>query len=284
MELWPASARPLLAGIIGAVGNVGYLLVALTSLAINTVSGHGTSWRPLMFLGTVPAFLVFLIRLWVPESSRWEEAVAHAEPTKPWEPLAPATRGICILSTLLTGVALLGTWGAVQWIPLWSVGLAGPDSHNAKEYTQISLAVGACVGTLAAALVSGKFGRRPTYFILCILSLLATGWLFRTPQTFGPAFLLGVFLAGLTSAAFYGWAPLYLPELFPTRIRATAQGIAFNFGRIFAGIGTLVLTGTMLDRFKSDLPASLAVTSLIYVAGLVLIWFAPETKGRPLPD
>jgi len=284
MELWPASARPLLAGVIGAVGNVGYLLVALTSLGINTVSGHGTSWRPLMFLGTAPAFLVFLIRLWVPESSRWEEAVAHAEPAKPWEPLTSPTRGRCILATLLTGVALLATWGAVQWIPLWSVGLAGPEARNAKEYTQISLAVGACVGTLAAALVSGKFGRRPTYFVLCLVSLLATQWLFRTPQTYGPTFLIGVFFAGLTTAAFYGWAPLYLPELFPTRIRATAQGIAFNFGRIFAGVGTLVLTGTMLDRFKSDLPASLAVTSLIYIAGLVLIWFAPETKGRPLPD
>ena len=119
---------------------------------------------------------------------------------------------------------------------------------------------------------------------MCLLSLATTGWLFRTPQTFGPGFLTGVFAVGLTTAAFYGWAPLYLPELFPTRIRATAQGIAYNFGRIFAGIGTLVLTGAMLDRFKSDLPASLAFTSLVYVVGLVLIWFAPETKGRPLPD
>ncbi|APW59682.1 MFS transporter [Paludisphaera borealis] len=285
MEIWPASARPLLAGVIGAMGNLGYLLIALTSLGVNVLSGQATtSWRPLMFIGVVPAFLVFMIRLWVPESARWEAAVADAEPVRPWEPLAPATRWRCVIATLLTGVALLGTWGAVQWIPLWAVTLAGPERAGAKEYSQIVAAIGACIGALAAALFSRRHGRRPTYFLLCLLSLASTGWLFRTPQTFGPGFLAGVFAVGLTTAAFYGWAPLYLPELFPTRIRATAQGIAYNFGRIFAGIGTLALTGAMLDRFRSDLPASLAVTSLIYVVGLVLIWFAPETKGRPLPD
>ncbi len=210
--------------------------------------------------------------------------MSDAEPVKPWEPLAPATRRRCVLATLLTGVALLGTWGAVQWIPLWAVSLAGPEYAGAKEYSQIASAVGACIGTLAAAVFAGRFGRRPTYFLLCLLSLAATGWLFRTPQAFGPGFLAGVFVVGLTTAAFYGWAPLYLPELFPTRIRATAQGIAYNFGRIFAGVGTLVLTGALLERFRSDLAASLAVTSLIYVVGLVLIWFAPETKGRPLPE
>jgi MFS transporter, SHS family, sialic acid transporter len=285
MEIWPAAARPYLAGVIGAMGNVGYLLIALTSLGVNVAAGQATaSWRPLMFIGIAPAFLVFLIRLWVPESDRWQAAVADAEPVSPTELLAPTTWRRCVLATLLTGVALLGTWGAVQWIPLWAVTLAGPDYAGAKEYSQIASAVGACLGTLAAALFSGRYGRRPTYFLLCVLSLLATGWLFRTPQTFGLVFLLGAFAVGLTTAAFYGWAPLYLPELFPTRIRATAQGIAYNFGRIFAGVGTLVLTGAMLDRFRSDLPASLAVTSLIYTVGLVLIWFAPETKGQPLPD
>jgi SHS family sialic acid transporter-like MFS transporter len=286
MEIWPASARPLLAGVIGAVGNVGYLLIAVTSLGVNAVSGQSTttSWRPLMFLGVAPAFLVFLIRLWVPESARWEAAVAHSEPVKPWEPLGPATRGRCVLAILLMGVALLATWGAVQWIPLWSVSVAGPEYAGAKEYSQIAAGIGAVIGTLAAALFAGRFGRRQTYFLMCVLSLAATGWLFRTPQTFGPGFLTGVFFVGLTTAAFYGWAPLYLPELFPTRIRATAQGISYNFGRIFAGIGTIVLTGAMLDKFKSDLPASLAFTSLIYLVGMVLIWFAPETKGKPLPD
>ena len=285
MEMWPASARPVLAGVIGAVGNLGYLLIALTSLTLNHLGGlTATSWRPLMFVGVAPAFLVLFIRLMVPESPRWREAVADAKPVRPLEALGPETRGRCLIATLLMGVALLGTWGAVQWIPLWTVDLAGTRTTGAKEYSQIASAGGAILGTLAAALLSGRFGRRPVYFVLCLLSLATTGWLFRTPQTYGPEFLAGVFAVGVASAAFYGWAPLYLPELFPTRVRATAQGIAYNFGRVFAAIGTLLLTGAMLDRFQSDLPASLAITSLIYILGLGLIWFAPETKGKPLPN
>jgi MFS family permease len=285
MEIWPSSARPYLAGVIGVAGNLGYLLIALTSLGLGAAIGHSPSnWRMLMFMGVAPAALTFLIRLAVPESPRWEESTADAKPVRPGEVLAPANRGRCFMATVLTGVALLGTWGAVQWIPMWAVDLAGSSRPGAKEYTQICSASGACIGTLAAALFAGRFGRRPTYFLLCLLSLITTGWLFRAPQVFGPGFLAGVFAVGLTTAAFYGWAPLYLPELFPTRIRATAQGIAYNFGRVFAGFGTLALTGALLERFKSDLPASLAMTSLIYVSGLVLIWFAPETKGCPLPD
>lgn len=283
MELWPARARPYLAGIIGVAGNLGYLLIALTSLGLGAVIGESPShWRWLMFMGVAPAALTFLIRLAVPESEKWEKAVAESAPVRPREVFARGIFGRCAIATLLIGVALLATWGAVQWIPLWAATMT--DRPGAKEYTQIASASGACLGCLAAALFAGRFGRRPTYFLLCLLSLAATGWLFRTPQTFGPGLLAGVFAVGMTSAAFYGWAPLYLPELFPTRIRATAQGIAYNFGRIFAGVGTLALTGTLLERFRADLQASLAVTSLIYVVGLVLIWFAPETKGRPLPD
>ncbi len=286
MELWPGSARPYLAGAIGVAGNGGYLLVALTSLALGASTGQSPSqWRWLMFIGVAPALLTFLIRLAVPESPRWEHATVHAPPPpRPGELLARGVRGRCLLATLLVGIALLGTWGAVQWIPFWAVSLAGPGVPGAKEYAQICSACGACLGTLLAALLAGRFGRKPTYLVLCVLSLLTTGWLFRTPQVFGPAFLGGVFTVGLTTAAFYGWAPLYLPELFPTRVRATAQGVAYNFGRIFAGLGTLALTGALLDRFRSDLPASLAVTSLIYLAGIALIGFAPETRGRRLPD
>ncbi|WP_435017203.1 MFS transporter [Tundrisphaera sp. TA3] len=285
MEIWPTRARPYLAGAIGVAGNLGYLLIAQTSLQVSRIMGDSPSnWRILMFAGVAPAALTFLIRLAVPESPRWESQVADAEPVRPREILAPGIRGRCLVATLLTGIALLGTWGAVQWIPMWAVDLAGPAQPRAKEFAQSYSASGACLGTLAAALFAGRFGRRPAYFFLCLLSLATTGWLFRAPQTFGPGFLWGVFAVGLTTAAFYGWAPLYLPELFPTRVRATAQGIAYNFGRIFAGVGTLVLTGGLYERFKSDLPASLSATSLIYAFGLVLIWLAPETKGRPLPD
>ena len=95
--------------------------------------------------------------------------------------------------------------------------------------------------------------------------------------------LVVVGLVGASTAAFYGWLPHYLPELFPTRVRATGQGLSFNFGRIAAAVGALG-TGQLVAMFDNDYARAGWTISLVYLVGLVLIWFAPETKGRPLPD
>jgi hypothetical protein len=111
---------------------------------------------------------------------------------------------------------------------------------------------------------------------------------------YGTSFFVRAFVVGACTASFYGWLPLYLPELFRTAVRATGQGFGYNFGRILAAVGT-VQTGYLLEQFKGGVqlgnieltggyPAACSVMSLIYVVGLVLIWFAPETKGRPLPE
>jgi len=104
-------------------------------------------------------------------------------------------------------------------------------------------------------------------------------------------------LGGLT-ASFYGFFPLYFPELFPTSVRATGQGFCFNFGRLIAAIGSLQFVNlmTMFGSVKAkQLQGEAArlmqlnveanaftVLSSIYVVGMVLIWFAPETKGHQL--
>ena len=108
-------------------------------------------------------------------------------------------------------------------------------------------------------------------------------YLFGGVQEFDWQFLLTAGLAGGITASFYGWLPLYLPELFPTRIRATGQGFAFNFGRILAAMAVLQ-SGRLLDYFHEDYARMGAIMSLVYLVGMVLIWFCPETKGQPLPD
>jgi hypothetical protein len=98
-------------------------------------------------------------------------------------------------------------------------------------------------------------------------------------------FLLNIAAAGAVTAAFYGWLPLYLPELFPTRVRATGQGFSYNFGRIIAGVGALSMAFLMSDRvFKGSYPKAGAAISLVYLVGIFLIWWAPETKGKALPE
>jgi SHS family sialic acid transporter-like MFS transporter len=109
------------------------------------------------------------------------------------------------------------------------------------------------------------------------------GYLFRSVNEYGALFQLMVFLVGVATASFYGWLPLYLPELFPTAVRATGQGFCFNFGRILAAVGALQM-GRLLQLYQGSYARAGASITLIYTIGLVMIWFAPETKGKGLPN
>jgi len=170
----------------------------------------------------------------------------------------------------------------------WTVGDLEFKNPYAKATIQIVISIGAIIGCLVAPLVGSRIGRRPAYFGLCLSSLLVSGYLFRGLSEYNLQFILVSGLAGCTSAAFYGWLPLYLPELFPTRVRATGQGLSFNFGRILAAFGA-IYAGQLVLFFEQSHPGegyarSGAAITLIYLLGMILIWFAPETKGKPLPE
>jgi SHS family sialic acid transporter-like MFS transporter len=302
MEIWPSKSRPLMAGLIGAAANVGFLTVALMSLALTSIiSSVGAflhivlpastadallangSWRMLFLLGAMPAFLTLFIRVFVPESERWHEADQKSA-VKP--KVAEIFRGALLKKTIigacLGAVALLGTWGSVQWIPSWGHKLAA-GAAGSRETLQIYSALGAILFSILIALIAEKLNRRLTYFLLSLAAVVSCAILFRVPMEYGPKLFFWTFLVGGLSAGFYGWLPLYLPELFPTRLRATGSGFTFNAGRLLAAGGTLV-SGQLLNAFNEDYARMCAVISLVYVAGLVLIWIAPETKGKPLPE
>lgn len=157
------------------------------------------------------------------------------------------------------------------------------STARSKAWVQLVLAIGAITGCYIAPVIGGYWGRRPVYFTLCLCSLASCLYLFLCLDQFNLGFLLLTGLVGGVTAAFYGWLPLYLPELFPTRVRATGQGLSYNFGRILAALGT-VYTAYLVDFFGGDYGKAMSAIVLVYVVGMVLIWFAPETKGRPLPE
>lgn len=367
-EIWPGKSRAFIAGLIGAAANVGFALVGFMGLGLNKVVGSiqsifeslGASqqfsqslfandgWRFLMMSGALPALLVFFVRVFVPESHKWEEEkekgvtsfwsnsdllgvlvgcmgavliiyvwtpyVQHTAirliataagfviallgylfPVKQFLKRASVGGSISseqsrsiIRSMLfgagLAGVALLGTWGSVQRAPSWAgeLGKAGGIA-NAVAWTQIWLSAGAVVGTIVAALAADYLGRRLTYALICVLSMLSCIATYQLNDAYGPKFEFFVFLMGGTTAAMYGFFPLYFPELFPTSVRATGQGFCFNFGRVIAAVGGLQ-TATLIAAFGGSFPKAGTVMSVIYLIGAVLIWFGPETKGKPLPE
>lgn len=280
MEAWPSGKRALLAGIIGTASNAGYLLIALVGLCFQVTR---ESWRWIMIAGAAPALLALGIQLLVPESERWKAAVQERVARPVREILSAGLLAKTLLGMALASVALIGTWGSVQWLPLWADQMTGGRVPAAKAMAQILVSAGAMAGSFVGALAAGRLGRRPAYFVLCVLSLVLCGWLFRCINEYGAAFLVLVTLVGATTAAFYGWLPLYLPELFPTRMRATGQGLCYNSGRMLAAVGALT-QGQLVAAYAGSYAKAGATITLVYAAGLALIWLAPETKDQPLPD
>jgi MFS family permease len=309
MEIWPAKYRPMLAGVIGAAANVGILLVGLMGLGLSQVIDDlgdalrwigmpqswvepllaNSGWRLILFLGAGPAVLAFFIQIFVPESERWKHAAATTPKNKVSDIFKGGLARMAVVGAVLGAVALLGTWGSVMWVPTWANKMSKalpPDSNwatTATSLTQIALACGAIIGCILSPLFAQWTSRRIGYFTLCLLSLVACQLLFRLPMELGWGFLVWVFVVGWLTASFYGWLPLYLPELFPTRVRATGQGFAYNAGRILSAGGVLG-SGWLLAAFDEDYAAAGAITCLVYIVGMIIIWFCPETKGKPLPE
>jgi hypothetical protein len=279
--------RDLLGVVIGALGPM---------LIIYLWAWEGPQWLPhtmaVRVVGSVLGLAVAIVGYIYPLVrflQRHQKASGSVDVTHTWQ----FTVRRMLLAACLSGVALLGTWGSAQWGPTHTDELTH-SMPGAKENVQIWLAVGAIVGTIGAALVGGWLGRRLSYFMLCVLALGSTYYFYLFNTEYGTAYLFSAFLMGTFTASFYGWLPLYLPELFRTSVRATSQGFGYNFGRVLAAIGVLQ-TGSLIGLFTKDLsvgsftvpggyPAACSIMSLIYLVGMVLIWFAPETRGKPLPE
>ncbi len=283
-EAWPDVSRPTLAGLIGTSANVGIALLGIVVRQIGSISPDWEltpdSWRWLMVLGTLPVVLGIGVLLRVPESPRWL-ADRHGAPA-PGAPLAEVLRPPLLKATLsgiaLGTVPLLGAWGSQKWILPWA-GQVGAEIGQAslKADTQTWWAVGAVIGSLAGGWLATLLGRRTTYFLVSLLSLLLAQAVFAwlTPRD-GLLFLIPVFVLGLVATVYFGWLPLFLPELFPTRVRATGSGVSFNTGRIVSAAVVLSISG-FVAAMNSDYARIGSVTSWIYAAGMIVILFVPRT-------
>lgn len=280
METWPEHLRPWLAGAIGAAANVGYVLLGLLTMYIPVTRD---SWRWLMLVGSAPALLTYFIRWYVPESEKWSASVdANSEtPAQPLRDLLDrGVLGRTLIGITVSSIALIGTWGSIQWVPLWVDQLANGDPRP-KAVSTALLAGGAIFGCFAGSLLA-KYGRRLAYAIICLTAYASCWVMYHRTSPYGMAFYTIEFIAGAFTTAFYGWIPLYLPELFPTRVRATAQGVSYNAGRILAAVGA-ISAGQLVAYYHGSYARMGLTIILIYLVGAAVVWLAPETKGKPLP-
>ncbi len=148
-----------------------------------------------------------------------------------------------------------------------------------KAITSITRAGGGALGSLLGGWLASLLGRRTTYFLISLSSFAISQYIYRFLSPLDAPFQYWVFTLGFISTVFFGWLPLYLPELFPTTARATGTGVAFNFGRIATAAGVLG-AGALMSYYHGDYAKVGQITSLIYGCGMLIILFAPDTTRK----
>ena len=275
-EAWPKVSRPMLAGLFGTSANVGFLILGLLMLA-NPVTQD--TWRWVLLFGGSPVILGIWVLLAVPESPQWLRARQAGKSTEKAVPILvvfrPPHLRLALLGIALGTVPLLGGWAAGQRLVPWA-GQVGEAMNlpDLKALTQTIWAIGAVLGSLGGGWAAHKLGRRLSYFLMSFGSLILSLYLFRIINPSHAAFLPSAFVMGLVSTSFFGWLPYFIPELFPTDVRATGSGVSFNFGRILSAVAVLS-TAALSQVFAGDIAKMGATTSLVYVLGMLLVLAIP---------
>jgi MFS family permease len=165
----------------------------------------------------------------------------------------------------------------------WADQAAGDAHRGYKAAVQGWWALGATLGSFCGAPVTAFLGRRLSYFLISVGTTALTAAMFQLTAPLRASFLPVVFAQGFVATLFFGWLPLYLPELFPTRVRAAGTGLAMNTGRFATAFGVLG-AGALFTALGGSFPAVGAFGAGIYALGAVAVWWAPDTGGRDLED
>jgi len=313
-ETWSEFSRPLLAGLLGTAANVGFVLLGiLGGYRFITLD----DWRWVMLVAAAPAGIGVCTLLFVREPARW--LAGRAAAAKPANSIAEVMRppflNRTLLGIVLGAVPVVGTAVNAVWVAPWSDHVASErattsaaavkkpvesvvatkpsasswlpnfDDPRAKgAWAQVSRSSGAALGSLLGGWLATLAGRRLAYFLISLATLGISVVLYGQLDPTMPHFSWCVFALGFAGVTYFGWLPLYLPELFPTRIRATGTGITFNSGRVVAAVAAIVTSVAIVNAADVDYARIGLWTSGIYAVGLIAIMFAPDTSKKGLED
>jgi len=289
-EEWPESRREAGAGWMHTGYYVGIFLAAIA----NALIGSRFGWRAMFAVGGAPALLLALVRRGVHEPHRWEQARKDAVRREFWEPLAAIFsrehRRRTMVNSLLMLVSITGLWAGSVYVPAAvttlarAAGRSAAASAHLASWATMLLSAATVLGCLAMPWMARRWGRRGAlgaFFALMMIFIAAGfGWAFYARAGALPLFLLCLFFLGFGGANFAVYT-LWLPEQYPTSCRASAFAFSTSFAR-FGGAAITFLVGAGVARYGS-LGVPVALTSLAFAVGLLLVPFAQETRGLTLP-
>lgn len=287
-EAWSNVSRPLIAGVLGTSANIGIFMFATLAAQVPITPD---SWRWVMWVGAAPVVLGLFSLLAVPESPQWLSARrdhSQGTTTRPstWAVFHGTLRNITFVGILLATIPMIGAWGSANWMVPWADdagNAATPPNPNLKAAVQQARSLTGIVGSLLGGWIGSLLGRRLTYFLTSFAALAIAQYTFWCVVPTDGDFLYWVAALGFFSGIYFGWLPLFLPELFPTKVRSTGAGVSFNFGRILTAV-TVFTTGLLVNFFGGDYAQIGRITSLIFILGMIVIYLAPDTKDKQLAD
>ena len=301
-ELWPDNARGKGAGLMQCGLGIGFFIASVTWLYVSPMGPD--AWRYMYLIGVLPALLTLWIRRAIPESELWEEVNKNRvsainlqksgtslndDQTK----LAKFTlvdlftdkslRKQTIILFLMSLTTTVGFWGIATWVPPFIASIAAASGKIAPQwasYAGMAYTAGSVTGYVSFGFLADKFGRKPITITFFVISLIVTPIFFFLTKDL--TWLLALaFVTGAFTNGQYTWMASWLPELYPTRVRATALAFVFNAPRFIACLGPL-LGGTMIVAFGGFGMAAMVLAS-IYILGIIVTPMLKETNGQPLP-
>ncbi len=302
-ELWPAKARGRGGAFLQAGYPIGSILASGVWLLIGT-SGPD-AWRYMYLIGVLPALIVFWIRRNIPESPRWEESnrrrraaydLRRQGAALQGEDAAlvrftlvdvfaePAVRARLFLTFVMSLSVTIGYWGVSTFVPSYVGSVATAAGLPAQRWAALAGLVqnlGALIGFSSFGFLADAFGRKPTTILFYLMCLILTPIVYLWVQDIH-VLLFALVVYGFFIQGVFSWTPIWLPELFPTRMRATAAGFIFNAPRLISAIAPLI-AGTLIVSLGGYGKAA-TIIGLFYILGLIAVPFLPETKGKPLPE
>ena len=289
-EEWPEHRRRMGAGFMHTGYYVGFFLAALANYTIGSHFG----WRWMFVIGGLPALLLAWVRHGVVEPAAWKKKENIVRSWAVWRPFAilfsSAWRRRTIINALLMLASICGLWAGTVYVPAAITALAeagghvGPAAAQIASYGVMLISFATILGCLAMPSLAERLGRRGAlaffFALMMIFIALTFGKIFNMGASALPLFFVCLFFLGLGGANFAVYT-LWLPEQYPTECRASAFAFSTSFAR-FGGAGITFLVGSGVRHYGS-LGTPVAMTSIAFALGLLLIPFAAETRGQHLP-
>lgn len=270
-EIWPAKSKAIYTGILSIAFPVGIFSAGLINNIVN-------SWRQGFYVGVIPV-LIALVGIWaIQESDQW---LSHRNnksiiPDKSKALFSSANRKQLFISSITFGTMLIGLWAIFSWLPTWVQSISNGDAQKERGLSMMFLGMGGLSGGFISGWFVNMVGLRRSMIICFGVCSVLSFLLFKTNTVFNPMVYVEIAMMALFFGISQGVLSVYVPQLFPTAVRASATGFSFNIGRIFTGLAVLFVG--VLVNYLGGYSNALFTFSLVFIIGLIVVIFITDYK------